>query len=380
VQHQTLILMAQDHLQLDIDHCRTRQQKVRDVLSNVQAERAIFVTAENVQYLTGFRHHKLMNAAVCVDLDGSCTLAAPNTEPDHHAADRIVTFEAQWHSTLRQEQPQLAISTLADALQFKSDSKTAVEYSACGQHLASHAGLDSKQLVDVDADMWRLRRNKYPDELAMIRRAIACTEAMYETAREIIAPGISELEVFNQLHATAVEVAGEPLTALGNDYQCNSGGGIPRPRTAQDGELFILDLGPAYRGYFADNCRAIAVNKSPTDEQMKAWTAIVEVLKMVQQSVKPGVSSRQLFETAQGMLDEYQVGSFCHHLGHGFGLFPHEAPHLNPNWDDVFEEGDVFTAEPGLYTPELRAGIRLEQNYRVTADGVELLTDFSLEL
>jgi Xaa-Pro aminopeptidase len=53
---------------------------------------------------------------------------------------------------------------------------------------------------------------------------------------------------------------------------------------------------------------------------------------------------------------------------------------LNPNWDDVFQEGEVFTAEPGLYGPQLRAGIRLENDYLVTATGVELLSDFSLDL
>ena len=175
-------------------------------------------------------------------------------------------------------------------------------------------------------------------------------------------------------------VAGEPLTAIGNDYQCNSPGGTPRTRVAQAGELFILDLGPAYRGYYADNCRTIAVNGAPTDEQMRAWRAIVAVLEMVEASAKPGVSCRQFFMRAQEMLDEYQPRAFSHHLGHGFGLYPHEAPHLNPNWDDVFEEGDIFTAEPGLYTPQLRAGIRLEQNYRVNSNGVERLTNFSLEL
>jgi Xaa-Pro aminopeptidase len=46
----------------------------------------------------------------------------------------------------------------------------------------------------------------------------------------------------------------------------------------------------------------------------------------------------------------------------------------------VFEEGDVFTAEPGLYGEELRAGIRLEENYVVTATGVEKLTSYPLEL
>jgi len=79
-------------------------------------------------------------------------------------------------------------------------------------------------------------------------------------------------------------------------------------------------------------------------------------------------------------MEEFLPGGFSHHLGHGIGLYPHEAPHLNPNWDDRFEEGDVFTVEPGLYSDELRGGIRLENNYRVTAGGVELLTEFSLSL
>ena len=85
-------------------------------------------------------------------------------------------------------------------------------------------------------------------------------------------------------------------------------------------------------------------------------------------------------ETVQAHLDEYLPGNFNHHLGHGIGLFPHEAPHLNPNWDDTFQEGEVFTVEPGLYTPEMRAGIRLENDYLVTAVGVELLSDFPLAL
>ena len=66
--------------------------------------------------------------------------------------------------------------------------------------------------------------------------------------------------------------------------------------------------------------------------------------------------------------------------GHGVGLAPQEGPHLNPRWDDTFTEGDFFTVEPGLYHEELRLGIRLEQNYLVTSEGVTLWTDWPLEL
>jgi Xaa-Pro aminopeptidase len=123
------------------------------------------------------------------------------------------------------------------------------------------------------------------------------------------------------------------------------------------------------------------VNGKPTADQQTAWSHLAKVFDHVQAVVKPGKSCKELFHEVQAMLDKCPVGKFDHHLGHGIGLFPHEAPHLNPNWDDVFEVGDVFTCEPGLYDAErLRGGIRLENDYLVTPTGVELLSDFPLEL
>ena len=43
--------------------------------------------------------------------------------------------------------------------------------------------------------------------------------------------------------------------------------------------------------------------------------------------------------------------------------------------------GDVFTAEPGLYDEKiLRAGMRIENDYVVTETGVENLSPFAMEL
>jgi Xaa-Pro aminopeptidase len=358
--------------ELSLEHCRARQQRLRESLARLNAEVAILVSAENVQWLTGFRPHPLMRAVAMLEVDGGCTLIAPNTEPEHHAADQVRTFEAQWLSTLRQDQLSAAMEQLPTLSRH-----AAVEYSRCGAEVL-HILAD--QAMDVDPTIWNLRRKKDPDELAMMHHAIACTDAMYRHAREIIRPGISELEVFNQLHAVAVQTAGEPLTALGNDYQSNARGGPPRNRAAQAGELMILDLGPAYRGYYADNCRTFAVDPRPTTEQLRAREVILTVFDLVQQFVRPGASCRELFAQAKALLAEYEPDAFPHHLGHGVGLYPHEAPHLNPNWDDRFAVGDVFTVEPGLYTDALHAGIRIEENYVVTANGVEQLTSTPTEL
>lgn len=369
-------------LTLSPELSRQRQQRLADPMQRLDLERVIVRQPENVQWLTGFRPHRLMAAAAALDADGVCLLAAPNSIPDNAAVDDCVTFEAQWCCTLRQEQPSAACDALHTALASRPPARRVGIEASLGAPGTIDVSLPSRAvIIDVEPHLWRLRRRKDPDELALIQRAIACTEAMYAAARAQIRPGITELELYNILHAAAVNAAGEPLThPLGNDFQCHSPGGPPRTRRAAAGELFVLDLGPAYRGYYADNCRTFCVGVPPDEAQQQAWSAIVDALRHVEETVRPGVSCRRLFEEVRARLDAVRPGSFTHHLGHGIGLFPHEAPHLNPLWDDVFEEGDVFTAEPGLYGPDLRAGIRLEENYRVTADGVEKLTQFPLEL
>ena len=82
--------------------------------------------------------------------------------------------------------------------------------------------------VDIEPTLYRLRRRKDADELARIRKAIAGTGKMYALARQIIEPGITEIEVFNRLQSAAVEEFGEMLTGTGNDYQCGARGGPPR--------------------------------------------------------------------------------------------------------------------------------------------------------
>lgn len=358
--------------QLSLETCQTRQQRLREVMQNTKCDRAILTSRENVHWLTGFWVHPLMNTAAILELDGNCTLIAPNEEPSHHAATKVIIFEASSLCTLKQNQIELIANQIESPATI-----TATEYSDCPVQIREIMG---QSPIDLGPAILSLRRTKDRDEVDMLRHAIGCTHAMYTTARQIIEPGITELEVFNRLHMAGVAAAGEPLTACGNDYRSNAAGGPPRPRAAQSGELMILDLGPAYRGYNADNCRTFAVNKSPTDEQQAAFEVIKSTLEMVETTVKPGVSCKDLYYQAKQILDEFRKDAFFHHLGHGIGLYPHEAPHLNPNWDETFQEGDVFAAEPGLYTPELNAGIRIEENYLVTATGVEKLTSTPIEL
>ena len=358
---------------------RGRQQRLLAEMQRLKLDLVIVQTIEQVQWLTGARYPWTMSPLAALRADGHLTVVAPKKPILEAAAHEIVNYEAQWHSTLRNDQREAASVELLKALPNKAALKRiGVEFSCFTSHLAALPG----ERVDIEPSLFRLRRRKDPDELARIKKAIAGTEKMYALARKIIEPGITEIEVFNRLQAAAVEEYGEMLTGTGNDYQCGARGGSPRNnRKAQDGELYILDLGPAFRGYFSDNSRAIAVNGNPTEAQQTAWTYVMKVFKHIEATVKPGKNCQELFHEAQAILNDAPVGIFNHHLGHGIGLNPHEAPHLNPHWNDTFEVGDVFTCEPGLYDEQqLRAGMRLENDYVVTATGVENLSPFPMEL
>jgi Xaa-Pro aminopeptidase len=368
-------------LDFNAEASRGRQKRLLAQMQRLKLDLVIVQTIEHVQYLTGARFGWVFSPFAALRADGHLTLVAPKKPILDSAADEVVFYEAQWHSTLRNDQRAASSEVMLKALAGKTAGikRIGVEFSCFTTHMAALAG----ERVDIEPTLYQMRRKKDPDELARIKKAIAGTGKMYALARQIIEPGITEIEVFNRLQAAAVEDFGEMIVpATGNDYACGARGGPPRNgRKAAAGELYILDLGPAYRGYFSDNSRAFAVNRKPTDVQQTAWSHIMRAFKHIESTVKPGKNCQELFQEVQAILNEAPVGVFNHHLGHGIGLFPHEGPHLNPFWNDTFEVGEVFTCEPGLYDePQLHAGMRLENDYVVTPTGIENLSPFPMEL
>ncbi len=362
---------------VDLEACRGRQRRLLAEMEREQLELVVLTRNDSVQWLTGAQVGPLFAPAAAIDTAGRVTLVLPSKKVSQQvAADEVVPYEETWHSTLRDEQRRLSNEALLTALSLQP-ARMGIEASCTSPEVLGKLGSSH---TDMEPTLFRLRRRKDADELRMMQRANEANRVMYARAREIVEPGINELDVYNELQAVAVRELGEPLTYFGQDFRCNARGGPPRNQQASAGELYILDLGVGFRGYYSDNARTIAVDGQPTDEQQLAWQRVAEVFPLVESTVRPGASCRQLFEQVQALLDQSAPWVFNHHLGHGVGLLPHEGPHLNPRWDDTFEKGDFFTAEPGLYHEDLRHGVRLEQNYVVTAEGVECLTDYPLGL
>lgn len=362
--------------QLDPDLCRQRQKRLLEATASMDADLLVLSKPESIQWATGWRAAPCYSPILAIDREAKAILAMPAHEVDAIAAvDIRIAYEATRLCTVIDEQRQLASHALAEAL--PAPARMGCEFSAIGGYLLSTW---SAKWIDLEPIVHRLRRRKGRDELMMIEKANSANRALYAAAREIIRPGVRELDVFGALLELAIHELGEPPTYFGQDFQCNSRGGPPRNRIVEKGELYILDLGVGYRGYHSDNARTFAVGGYPSNEQQCAWHTVAQVFELIEESVRPGVSCRRIFEEVHTFLGQSAPCVFDHHLGHGLGLAPHESPHINPCWDDYFEEGDLIAVEPGLYDRTLRAGVRLEQNYRVGAGSVELVSDWPLEL
>ncbi len=363
----------------DLPHARDRQHLLTDLMARRRLDAVVLGRAEHVYWATGhWPAHRQHESACLVRADGHVTLFTANSADTAALAHEHVPFEANWDGTARQDQPftvALLLATRLHRLSFGIDGNAVT---------AALITLlrDPPPVQSIDADLFQLRRSKWPDELAIIRRGCRCMEAMYARARELIRPGLSELELYGELAAAAVESAGEPLSGLlGNDYACGVPGGPARAgHAAKAGQLWVLDLGPAVSGYNADSCRTFSVDRQPTDIQASTHAALCGVFPLVEPMIRPGVRCRDLYDAADAHVRAALGRGLPHHLGHGVGLQPHEFPHLNRKWDDVLVAGDVFTLEPGAYGEALNGGIRVENQYVVTKAGVENLVSFPLEL
>jgi Xaa-Pro aminopeptidase len=109
-------------------------------------------------------------------------------------------------------------------------------------------------------------------------------------------------------------------------------------------------------------------------EWLKKQEVLLEAQEAAAAAIGPGVRAADIDAVARNVIERYGFGeNFTHGLGHGIGLEIHEAPHLSPRSEDVLQEGDVITLEPGIYF-DGEGGMRVEDDYLVTAEGSECLT------
>ena len=364
------------------DGCARKKQRLNEQIAELRCD--LFVTCDNraVYYSTCSFTHDVSPTIFAMWQDGKSLLVTPAAgDATADEIRRVETYSIQrairqpWHDAVR---------LLSDGPSVKKRVGRAAIDQAGSPWLLRDA-IQADVFIDAADLILGLRKRKEEDEIEEIRASLRLCKLAYRTAREVIRPDVTELDVYNKLQS-AINVEAGTSVLFPGDFACGERGikegGAATTRLVQPHDLYILDLFPAPAFYFGDTCRTFAVGKA-TDVQHRAWEMVCGALRAAEDSVRPGVYARDVYAKVKEFLDADDVtrSTFWHHAGHGIGYRGHEAPRLIPGSDDIFEAGDVFTLEPGVYSAALQGGIRVEDNYVVREHGLEnLFGDVSREL
>jgi hypothetical protein len=228
-----------------------------------------------------------------------------------------------------------------------------------------------------------MRRQKDPDELDVLRQCMEATDAGHAWARANIHAGMTELDVYNGVHAACVQAVGYPVIVYG-DFAVSPGperrGGGPTRRVLKDGDLFILDYSVVIDGYRSDFTNTLAVGKQPNADQRRLFDLCTAALAAGEKVLRAGAACQAVYEAVCGVFEKAGVAdAFPHHAGHGLGLSHPEAPYFVRHADEILRKGDVVTLEPGLYVQNV-GGMRIENNYLITEAGFQRLSHHVISL
>jgi Xaa-Pro aminopeptidase len=248
--------------------------------------------------------------------------------------------------------------------------------------------------------MHRIRSIKHPIEIELMQQACNITEKGFRRLLSFTKPGVMEYEIEAELIHEFVRnrsrgFAYGPIIASGGNacvlhYVENN-------KECKDGDVILLDVAAEYGNYASDMTRCIPVSGKFTKRQREVYDAVLRVMKGAAAILKPGntfekynaavgdMMTRELIQL--GLITEEDVKNqnpawpaykkyFMHGTSHFIGLDVHDVGFFA----EPMQVGMAFTIEPGIYIPEENLGIRLENNYIITATGNDdLMKNIPLE-
>ncbi|MBE4908525.1 aminopeptidase P family protein [Bacillus luteolus] len=231
--------------------------------------------------------------------------------------------------------------------------------------------------VPLTKELLTLRSKKDPEEVEIIRKAIAISDQSFKELVPMISPGMTEKEVAVELEYLMGKHGHEgPAfgTIVASDTRAALPHATPSINKIKTDHFLLIDYGVKYMGYMSDMTRTLWIG-SPSEELKEYYYLTHDALEKSIEAVKPGMTGHELDTVArQVFLREGLEGYSLRGLGHGIGLQIHENPRIVLNSNEVLEPGMVFTIEPGLYVPG-KVGVRVEDIVLVTESGCEILTN-----
>jgi Xaa-Pro dipeptidase len=239
-----------------------------------------------------------------------------------------------------------------------------------------------------EAVMENARLIKSPDEILCMRRAIVSCEAAMAEMESALRPGISENELWAEMHRGNIARGGEWIETrlLSSGPRTNPWFQECSSRMIEAGDLVAFDtdlIGPY--GFCADLSRTwLCGDVKPMDEQRDLFRIAADQIAFNIDLMRPGTSFRDLVECskippADCFPARYGV------LYHGVGLadeyptLPHAGDWTDDTPDGVLEPGMVLCVESYIGRLGGHEGVKIEEQVLITATGPEPLSRYPLD-
>lgn len=235
----------------------------------------------------------------------------------------------------------------------------------------------AKNVSDCSCELNRMRAVKSESELGDIRRACDIASTAYYRGIAQVKKGMTERQLADIIESEMLALGAqqpsfETIVAFGENAA------VPHHETGKtrlaDDKVILVDMGALFNGYCSDLTRT-AFYGEPSQKFLSAYAAVLNANLSAEREITAGMTGSQADKIARDLLTAAGYGQyFTHSLGHGVGLEIHEYPYLSPKRDNLLEEGNVFTVEPGVYI-DGEFGIRIEDTVVMRGGKVERLFD-----
>lgn len=372
------MLGAQSYLRCTSQSSVSRKKRVLGLVESKELDAVIVFSQSNVFYLLSSD----APSAGVLFRDGKLVALAPRLEY-LRALEEVSEGEVYAYARFYEpaEYEKVIPGDLYDALASLLKQEDARSVGVVGASLEAKQKLSEKlgvEPADVTKEFSMLRRSKDPEELRLMKQAVAVAEEAMRAAVDSLERGVAEAEVLARVLSVIARRGAlpsfTPIIAFG-EHSAHPHA-KPSTRELREGDLVKLDLGARVGGYCSDITRTF-VYGTPSPKQERLFKAVLKAQQRALEAMARGVPAKQVFFKAYDALKEEGLNAYFNHgLGHGVGIDIHEAPALNSESDEVLVENDVVTVEPGLYLAGY-GGVRIEDMVLVVEGGYEELTRFA---
>lgn len=236
------------------------------------------------------------------------------------------------------------------------------------------------EIVDCVPLLSGARSIKTPQEIERMRLANELAALAMAEVRAAAKPGMRDSEVAaifeGFVHTEGIGYQGKVDLARAFTLVW-SGDGIRTftptgDRSVEADEPTLLEIWVSADGYWTDLTKNLCPGELSA-EYDKLLDQLLVVFDAAVDHCRPGAEMAALDRLIrEGVAEAGYPGQPSHPIAHGVGARAHEPPWPHQAGGGTFEEGMVIAIEPGIYWPH-GGGLRLEDNFLITADGAEKL-------